>query len=160
MPGNAHTDVKNHLFGAVDKNAVQYEVGPEQRPLTLDVFKQLQLCRLVIQTVWILETRRRKSRIIRTMSAWTTGVLKLYDKENIKCLLHMWTKWDKWQHLPFYEPFYLFRRFVSVSEKPAASVSTLSRHRQEVSEDYFRKCKDAWGVKRAKQVTFGHREFN
>lgn len=77
--GNAHTDVKNHLFGAVDKNAIQYEVGPEQRPLALDVFKQLQFCRLVIQTVWILETRRRKSSIIRTMSAWTTGVLKRYD---------------------------------------------------------------------------------
>lgn len=52
---------------------------------------------------------------------------------------------------------------MSVSEKPAAAVSTLNRHREEVSEDkfilniqpsdYFRKCKDAWGMKRAKQVT-------
>lgn len=44
----------NYLFRAVDKDAIQYEVGPEQRPLALDVLKQLQLCGLVIQSVWIL----------------------------------------------------------------------------------------------------------
>lgn len=32
---------------------------------------------------------------------------------------------------------YLFRRFVSVSEKPAAAVPTLNRRREEVSEDTF-----------------------
>lgn len=32
---------------------------------------------------------------------------------------------------------YLFRRFVSVSEKPAAAVSTLSGCKEEVSEDKF-----------------------
>lgn len=44
----------NYLFRAADKDAIQYEVGPEQRPLALDVLKQLQLCGLVIQSVWIL----------------------------------------------------------------------------------------------------------
>lgn len=56
-----HTGVY-YLFRAVNKNAIQYEVGPEQRPLTLDVLKQLQLCRFVIQSVWILEKQRNRGR--------------------------------------------------------------------------------------------------
>ena len=51
-----HSD-EEYLLGAVDEDAVQDEVGPEQRPLTLDVLKQLQLCRLVIQAVWILQRK-------------------------------------------------------------------------------------------------------
>lgn len=46
-----------YLLGAVDEDAVQYEVGPEQRPLALDVLEQLQLSRLVVQAVWILDGR-------------------------------------------------------------------------------------------------------
>lgn len=65
MIGMTQTGV-NYLFRAVDKNAIQYEVGPEQRPLTLDVLEQLQLCRLVIQSVWILEKKRKE----RTICCW------------------------------------------------------------------------------------------
>lgn len=44
----------NDLLGTLDEDAVQDEVGPKQRPLALNVFKQLQLRRLVVQAVWIL----------------------------------------------------------------------------------------------------------
>lgn len=62
--GGAHTGtqrlrsaVRRYLLRTVDENAVQDEVGPEERPLTLDVFKELQLSRLVVQAAGILETR-------------------------------------------------------------------------------------------------------
>lgn len=41
----------------VAEYAVQNEVRPEERPLTLDVLEQLQLCRLVVQAVGILQTK-------------------------------------------------------------------------------------------------------
>lgn len=43
-----------YLLEAVAKDAVQDEVSPEERPLALDVFKELQLGRLVVEPVWIL----------------------------------------------------------------------------------------------------------
>lgn len=48
---------------AVAEYAVQNEVRPEEGPLALDVLKQLQLCRLVVQTVRILTDKNTKKDI-------------------------------------------------------------------------------------------------
>lgn len=59
-----------YLLRTVDENAVQDEVGPEERPLALDVFKQLQLRRLVVQAAGILETQGQHSSIEEDQFFW------------------------------------------------------------------------------------------
>lgn len=63
-----------YLLRTVDEDAVQDEVGPEERPLTLDVFKQLQLCRLVVQAAGILETRGPYSSITERINPSTQAM--------------------------------------------------------------------------------------
>lgn len=56
----------HYLLRAVDKNAIQDEVRPEERPLTLYVLKQLQLRRLVIQSIWILHMKQSEHQVLRS----------------------------------------------------------------------------------------------
>lgn len=43
-----------HLLFAASEDPIQDKVRPKERPLTLDVLKDLQFCRLVVQSVWVL----------------------------------------------------------------------------------------------------------
>lgn len=55
MPMLYSYPLPSHLLVAVNEDSIQDEVCPEQRPLTLDVLKQLQLRRLVVEPVRVLE---------------------------------------------------------------------------------------------------------
>lgn len=43
-----------YLLYIAAEEPVDNEVGPEQRPLALNVLKELQLSRLVIEAIWVL----------------------------------------------------------------------------------------------------------
>lgn len=47
-----------YLFLIFSKDAVQDEVSPEHRPLTFNILKQLELCRIVVQPRWVLVTQQ------------------------------------------------------------------------------------------------------
>jgi len=48
----------SYLHLIFSKDAVQDEIGPEHRPLTLDVLEQLEFGRIIVQSGRVLETQQ------------------------------------------------------------------------------------------------------
>lgn len=113
-----------YLLEAVAKDAVQDEVSPEERPLALDVFKELQFGRLVVEPVWILEEQ----------ISHITARVQHQHRSSFAFRLRL----------------YLLRCSVSIAEEPAAAVSALDGQGAEASEGYFRKRK--WDQPRIKAI--------
>lgn len=43
-----------YLHLIFSKDTVQDQISPEHRPLTFNILKQLELCRIVVQPRWVL----------------------------------------------------------------------------------------------------------
>lgn len=84
MPLSCLTDcsVTTDLFRAVDEDSVQDQVGPEKWPLTLDILKELQLCWLVVQSVWILDKKTQMIWLKTTTAMKTSGKRELTQEHS------------------------------------------------------------------------------
>lgn len=61
-----------YLHLIFSKDTVQDQISPENRPLTLNILKQLELCRIVVQPRWVL-VRQQPGTRVKPSSSNTTG---------------------------------------------------------------------------------------
>lgn len=52
-----------YLHLIFSKDTIQDEVSPEHRPLTFDILKQLELCRIVVQPRWVLMRQQPRTTV-------------------------------------------------------------------------------------------------
>lgn len=48
----------SHLNSITIEDSIYYEISPEHRPFTFNVFKELEFSRVIMQSVWVLEQNR------------------------------------------------------------------------------------------------------
>ena len=48
----------SHLNGITIEDPIYYKICPEHGPFTFNVFKELEFSRVIMQSVWVLESNR------------------------------------------------------------------------------------------------------
>lgn len=105
-----------YLHLIFSKDTVQDQISPEHRPLTFNILKQLELCRIVVQPRWVLVWQQ-------------PGATVKPSSSNDRIVLHQLQQLNT-SKIPAFRfsicrISYLFRTAISIPDEAAAAIATL-----------------------------------
>lgn len=107
-----------YLHLIFSKDTIQDEVSPEHGPLTFDILKQLELCRIVVQPRWVLMRQQAQNYTQLSHNNNSTEI------QTTTCRIS-----------------HLFGAAISIPEEAAAAITTLKWHqREDILPCWLREC--------------------